>query len=130
MAACFHYRLKTRVIDSEDMATDVEDGYVYPSTEIQSEEPQTAQENPIFILEGNNTVVQYLFTLSGPPIPHVVSSTAEWENELRATIGGMLVGAPLGEPRASVIRAPFINDQYAGGYLDFDIHVSWQKCFL
>jgi hypothetical protein len=61
---------------------DVEDGYVYPSTEIQPEEPQTAKENPIFILEGHDTVVQYLFELSGPPVPGVVSSTAEWENEL------------------------------------------------
>jgi hypothetical protein len=40
------------------------------------------------------------------------------------------VGVPLGEPIASVIRAPFIDNQYAGEYLDFDIHVSWQKCFL
>jgi hypothetical protein len=59
-----------------------------------------------------------------------VSSTIEWENELRAIVGGMLVGVPLGELRASVIRAPFIENQYAGEYLDFEIHVSWQKCFL
>ena len=79
--------------------------------------------------EINDAAVQYLFEPTGQSIPGVVSSNVEWENKLRATVHGMLVGVPLGEPVASVIGAPFIGNEYAGGHLDF-LHVSWQKCFL
>lgn len=47
------------------------------------------------------------------------------ENELRAIVGGMLVGMPLGEPIALVIRAPVIDDQYAG-----EIFGPWHSCVV
>jgi hypothetical protein len=48
---------------------------------------------------------------------------------IRAILYGMLVGVPLGEPMVSTIGAPFVDNQYAGKYLDF-VKVSWQKSFL
>lgn len=86
-----------------------------------------------FILDNNDAIIQYLFEpvplLVIPTSPGVVSSNAEWEKRLRATVNGMLGGVPLREPRVSITEAPFVGNQYAGEYLDF-VNVAWQKCFL
>ena len=82
----------------------------------------------LYEFEYNDWIVQYLFQPVGQSLRGVVSSNAEWENKLRATIDGMLVGVPLGEPMVSVIEAPFVGNQYAGEHRDF-AHVSWQKSF-
>jgi len=69
------------------------------------------------------------------PLPITLETPAgrsvgpDWEEKLHATISKMLKGLPLGEPRVTMIKAPFICNEYAGGLLDL-VRASLQQCFL
>lgn len=80
-------------------------------------------------IENDSKTIQYLFQPTDQPFPSVASSNTSWEKKIRAMLCGQLVDVPLGKPVVSIIGAPFLNNQYAGDYLDF-LEVSWQKSFV
>lgn len=84
----------------------------------------------------NDAIVQYLFEpapLSIIPTSRysssVVNSKAEWKRKLCVIVNRMLGGVRLGKPRVSMIKAPLIDNSYAGELLGH-ADVAWEKCFL
>jgi hypothetical protein len=69
-------------------------------------------------------------TTGEPHLAHMLSST-EWRQKFTTVVDNMLIGLAQGQSKTIGILTPFVNNEYGGNCLEWDLQqLSYHVCFL